>query len=158
MTNFSPNPQVTNILDRVLEEYPDEFANVEEALKKSTMIKFRDIIYETVVEYNRCGEFVRIFPSKGSKQYEKFFSGVFGTRMLNRLVHKILFTSEVLPYEKLSKMKLGPDGQRQLKIENPPKNLKYDIDDVPKEKTYDQYKNKAAQHRQTSKRDEGGPS
>ena len=78
------------------------------------MIKFRDILFETVVENNRCGEFVRIFPSKGSKQYEKFFSGVFGTRMLNRIVHKILFTSEVLPYDKIGKLKLGPDGQRQL--------------------------------------------
>ena len=42
--------------------------------------------------------------SKGSKPYEKYFSGVFGTRMLNRIVHKILFTNELLPYEKISKV------------------------------------------------------
>ena len=67
------------------------------------MLKFRDLCYETVHEYNRCGDFVRIFPCKGSKQYEKFFSGVFGTRMLNRLIHKALFTNEVIPYEKINK-------------------------------------------------------
>ena len=110
MNNFSPNPQVNQIIDRVMDEYPDEFGHLEEALRKSTMLKYRDLMYETVVEYNRSGEFTRIFPSKGSKQYEKFFSGVFGTRMLNRLVHKTLFTSEVLQYEKLGKLKLGPDG------------------------------------------------
>ena len=68
-------------------------------------MKFRDILYDTVMEYNRCNEFVRIFPCKGSKPYEKYFSGVFGTRMLNRLVHKALFTSEVLVYDKVSKMR-----------------------------------------------------
>ena len=63
---------------------------------KASQLKFRDILQETVLEYNRCGEFVRIFPSRGSKPYEKFFSGSFGTRMLNRIVHRALFTSEVL--------------------------------------------------------------
>jgi hypothetical protein len=46
---------------------------------------------------------VRIFPSRGSKQYEKYFSGAFGTRMLNRLVHKILFTNDIMPYERFGK-------------------------------------------------------
>lgn len=89
-------------MDRLLEEYP-EFTNLEDPIKKTAMVKYRDILYETVLEYNRSGEFVRIFPSKGSKQYEKFFSGVFGTRMLNRLVHKALFTNEILPYERPGK-------------------------------------------------------
>ena len=54
-------------------------------MKRASMLKFRDYLYETVYEYNRKGDFIRIFPCKGSKPYEKFFSGVFGTRMLNRL-------------------------------------------------------------------------
>ena len=40
---------------------------MEEVLNWACYLKFRDIIHETVSEYNRCGEFVRIFPSKGSK-------------------------------------------------------------------------------------------
>jgi len=83
------------------------------------------MIYETVIEYNRSGEFVRIFPCKGSKPYEKYFSGVFGTRMLNRLVHKTLYTNEVLPYEKKL---VGPDGERKRSKVTDTKNLKYDID------------------------------
>jgi len=105
------------------------------------MLKFRDIIYETVVEYNRSGEFVRIFPCKGSKAYEKYFSGVFGTRMLNRLVHKTLFSSEILVYDKISKQK--GEGDKKNKIHDP-KSLKYNIDDVPEEQGYDHYKTKAA--------------
>jgi hypothetical protein len=87
-------------LERVLDEYPDEFGHLDEPMKKLCLVKYRDIIHETVTEYNRCGDFIRIFPSRGSKQYEKFFSGVFGTRMLNRIVHKILFTNEIVPYDK----------------------------------------------------------
>ena len=96
MQNYSLNPQVSQIIERISEEYNDEFGPLEEVVKRASMLKFRDILYETVLEYNRCNEFVRIFPCKGSKPYEKFFSGVFGTRMLNRLIHKTLFTSEVL--------------------------------------------------------------
>jgi hypothetical protein len=114
------------------------------------MLKFRDILYETVIEHNRSGEFVRIFPCKGSKPYEKYFSGVFGTRMLNRLVHKSLFTSEVLVYDKLTKLR---DGDKNQKL-NDPKSLKYNIQDVPEEQSYDHYKTKAAMVRQNTKRND----
>jgi hypothetical protein len=126
----------------VVETHPEEFGHLDEALRKAAMLKFRDIVYETVQEYNRCGEFVRIFPCKGSKAYEKFFSGLFGTRMLNRLIHKVLFTSEIVQYERLPKF-LGAEGQARQKL-GEQKNLKYDID-VPQELSYDHYKNKAAQ-------------
>ena len=96
-----------------MEEYSEEYSHMDDALRKCTMLKFRDIMYETVVEFNRSGEFVRIFPCKGSKPYEKYFSGVFGTRMLNRLVHKTLFTSEILPYEKRIPM-TGVDGEKKM--------------------------------------------
>ena len=48
-------------------------------------LKFRDILHETVSEYTRRGEFVRIFPAKNSKIYDK-------------LIYKTLFSSEFLPY------------------------------------------------------------
>lgn len=114
------------------------------------MLKFRDYLYETVYEYNRKGEFVRVFPCRGSKPYEKFFSGVFGTRMLNRLVHKALFSSEVMAYEKGGKLK-GAELENRVNYADP-KNLKYDIDDVPQDQSYDHYKNKAALVRQTTKK------
>jgi uncharacterized protein (UPF0210 family) len=90
-----------------MEEYGEEFGNFEESIKKLCMVKYRDIIHETVQEYNRSGEFVRIFPSRGSKMYEKYFSGLFGTRMLNRLVHKVLFSNDIIPYERPGKINAG---------------------------------------------------
>lgn len=58
------NPQVTQIVERVCEEHPEEFGHLEETLKRACMLKFRDYLYETVYEYNRKGEFVRIFPCR----------------------------------------------------------------------------------------------
>lgn len=109
-------------------------------MRKACLLKFRDILNETVQEYNRCGEFVRIFPCKNSKPYEKYFSGVFGTRMLNRIIHKVLFTNELLPYERAQRPMLG-GGENKTK-QTDPKNLKYAIDGVPQEQSYDHYKNR----------------
>lgn len=123
-------------MDRILDEYPDEFGHMEEALKKATMLKYRDILNETVIEYNRSGEFIRIFPCRHSKPYEKYFSGAFGTRMLNRIVHKVLFTNEILPYEKLTGKPGTGAGDLMRNKMTDPKNLKYDID-VPEEQNYE---------------------
>lgn len=145
------NPQVSQIIERISEEHPEEFGNYEEALKRSCMLKFRDYLYETVYEYNRRGDFVRIFPCKGSKPYERFFCGAFGTRMLNRLVHKALFSSEVLLYEKMMKGKDKVEANQKINKISDPKNLKYDIEDVPQEENYEHYKNKATMVRQNTK-------
>jgi hypothetical protein len=111
-----------------MEEHGDEFGHLEESIKKLVLIKYRDILYETVQEYNRSGEFIRIFPSRGSKQYEKYFSGVFGTRMLNRIVHKVLFTNEIIPYERPGKAPVNFDLNKKI---TDPKNLKYETEGVP---------------------------
>jgi hypothetical protein len=50
-----------------MDEYGSEFGQLEEPMRRLTMIKYRDLVLETVQEYNRCGEFIRIFPSRGSK-------------------------------------------------------------------------------------------
>jgi hypothetical protein len=60
-----------------------------------------------VSEYNRRGEFVRIYPAKNCKIYDRFFSS--GKCPLNKIIYKVLFSSDVVPYglEKL-KPKKGP--------------------------------------------------
>lgn len=50
--------------------------------------------------------------------------------MLNRLVHKVLFTNELIPYQKHHEH--GPDGAMKVKISEP-KNLKYAIEGVGEE-------------------------
>ena len=133
------------------EEYADQYGNVDESIRKAASLRFRDTIAETVSEYNRCGQFVRAFPCKNSKPYEKYLSGVYGTRMLNRLIHKVLFTNELLPYER------GPrhhedsnvEGERRNKTEGK-KDLKYDIEGFPAEQSYDHYKTKVLQKAKSS--------
>ena len=81
-----------------MEEYPDLFDNLNllEPLQRACFLKFRDILAETVSEYNRRGEFVRIYPAKNCKIYDKFFSS--GKSSVNKIIYKMLFSSEVIPY------------------------------------------------------------
>jgi len=67
--------------------------------------------------------------------------------MLNRLLHKVLFTSEIIPYERLQKTISGNEVDKKKVTDS--KNLKYNID-VPEELTYDHYKNKALQRQKSS--------
>ena len=67
VNGYQMSPQFSQILDRLLEEYPDQYGSYEDPLRKMAFLKFRDTILETVSEFNRCGQFVRIFPSKNSK-------------------------------------------------------------------------------------------
>lgn len=125
---------------------------MDETIRKAATLRFRDTIAETVQEYNRCGNFVRIFPCKNSKPYEKYLSGVYGTRMLNRLLHKVLFTSELLPYDRNSRNieDSNMDGvERRTKTEGK-KDLKYDIEGFPAEQSYDHYKTKVLQKAKSS--------
>ena len=92
--NFAENPQVENLIERTCKEHSQDYAGLSDSLHQACYLKFRDILAETVNEYNRRGEFVRIFPSKNSKIYDKFFM----KSCLNKIIHKALFTSEVIPY------------------------------------------------------------
>jgi len=79
----------------LVQEYPDEYQPVQELMDQGCFLKFRDILYETVQEYSRKNEFIRIYPSKGSKMYDKYFS----KNTLSKLIYKTLFTSEILSYD-----------------------------------------------------------
>lgn len=63
-------------------------------MKTASFVKFRDIVLETVQEYSRRNEFVRIYPAKNSKIYDRYFN----RSSLNKILYKVLFTSEVIPY------------------------------------------------------------
>jgi hypothetical protein len=56
--------------------------------------------------------------------------------MLNRLIHKILFTNDIMPYERFGKSNFDLNGGvtsfENLKTNLPdPKKLKYEIEGVP---------------------------
>ena len=60
-------------------------------------LRFRDLISETVHEFSRMENFCRIYPARNSKLYDKYFSG---QKPLNKIIYKVLYTNEVLPYDK----------------------------------------------------------
>ena len=50
---------------------------------------------ETVEEFCRMENFCRIFPTRNSKLYDKFFSG---NKLINKILYKVFYTGEILPY------------------------------------------------------------
>ena len=57
-------------------------------------LKNRDILLETVLEYERRGDFVRIFPAWGSDFYDQFFSY---QRPIQKFIYNFLFEDEIIP-------------------------------------------------------------
>lgn len=85
------------MIDKLMSEYSDDYEEGElaEPMKRAMFLKFRDLIHETVSEFGRRGNFVRIYPSKGSKIYDKFFPM---SKMLNKIIYKTFYSNDVLPY------------------------------------------------------------
>lgn len=59
-------------------------------------MKFKDILFETLEENSRKGNYVWIYPAKGSEIYDKYFSG---PRPYNKFLYKCLYSDEILPLE-----------------------------------------------------------
>ena len=62
-------------------------------MKKGAAIRYREYIRETQAEYNRKGNFIRIYPAKGSDIYDCFFTGA---RPYNKVLYKALYTDEIM--------------------------------------------------------------
>jgi hypothetical protein len=63
-----------------------------EHFKKLAGLKNREVLRETLVEYSRRGNFIRIYPAKGTDCYDAYFQQV---RPLNRYLYRMLFTDEL---------------------------------------------------------------
>lgn len=57
--------------------------------------KIREILRDTLVENTRRSNFIRIYPTKTSDIYDKYFTQ---TKPLNCLIQKCLFTNEIIPF------------------------------------------------------------
>ena len=51
----------------------EESERVKEQLRRLARVKNREILREIVSEYERKGNFVRIYPAPGAEIYEKYF-------------------------------------------------------------------------------------
>jgi hypothetical protein len=45
-----------------------------ELLKRLSQLKNKDILKETLTEYSRRGNFIRIYPAKGTECYDVYFA------------------------------------------------------------------------------------
>lgn len=59
-------------------------------------MKFKDILYETLEENSWKGNYVWIYPAKGSDIYDKYFTG---PRPYNKFLYKCLYSDEILPLD-----------------------------------------------------------
>ena len=70
LTTMSINPQAGQLIDRLIIENAEELNGLEEPLKNACILKHRDLIIESLVENERKGNFVRIYPGKNSSMYD----------------------------------------------------------------------------------------
>ena len=80
-------------IERIVNENPQEYSPLLEALKKSANLKYKEYIRETLLENQRRGYYIRIYPSRGSDMYDPFFQH---PRPYNKVVYKVLYSDEVL--------------------------------------------------------------
>ena len=113
--NFQTNPQVEFLIEKMIEQYESDYHDVAEQLKSCTQLRFRDLIAETVHEYSRMENFCRIYPARNSKLYDKFMSG---HKSLNKILYKVLYTSEILSYERTAEKSAHPIPSKAQAILN----------------------------------------
>lgn len=87
-------------------------------ITKMASLKNKELIKETVNEYERRGNYVRIFPAPGSDEYIKYFQY---QKTINKYLYKVLFNGKLVLKEDI--------------IETPQYKLNYD---VPKLSSYQQ--------------------
>jgi hypothetical protein len=117
-------------LERFVNENPVEFSPLLEPLKKAANLKYKDYIRETLLENQRRGYFIRIYPARGSEMYDPFFTH---PRPYNKVLYKVLYSDEVMKnYGKLAVF------CQQNSNMNSDKNLGYEMKLPPT--SYEHYK------------------
>mmetsp|Transcript_13362 Transcript_13362/g.16950 ORF Transcript_13362/g.16950 Transcript_13362/m.16950 type:complete len:137 (-) Transcript_13362:2667-3077(-) len=95
-------------------ENDGEFAQDIEMLKKLSTVRQKGIIRESLLELLRKGNYVCIYPARGSEHYDQYFQQV---RPLNRFLNKVLFQSETINQIKVPSYKteeLTPEQQPNI--------------------------------------------
>jgi hypothetical protein len=58
------------MIERIALEHPQEFGNLVEPMKKASSVRYREYIRETLMENQRKGNYIRIYPAKNSDMYD----------------------------------------------------------------------------------------
>ena len=81
-------------------------------MKKAANVKYKEYIRETVIENTRRGNFIRIYPARGSEMYDPFFQS---PRPYNKVVYKVLYSDEIMKnYGKLAVFNQNAGPEKQL--------------------------------------------
>lgn len=117
-------------------------------MRRAANCRFREYIRETAAEYQRRGNYIRIYPAKGCDMYDNLFQG---PRPYNRAVYKALFTDEVV--------KTGPLTQAVIQnpMQRPPQSDSNKSAQQPKESSqsaYDNYKKQQQEKAENKKQEE----
>jgi len=97
--NQTQNPNTVQVLPQTLQNIDDFVDEHEEAhplaqaFYNGASMKFKEIIRETLGEASRLGNFIRIYPSKTSHKYDRFFAS---PRPYNKFIYKVLYSQDVL--------------------------------------------------------------
>lgn len=68
--NATASHQLHQMIDKLTSEDPNQWGNSIDGMKKASTGKYREYIRETLLEYTRKGNFIRIYPAKGSDMYD----------------------------------------------------------------------------------------
>ena len=85
--------QLQQYIERFVSDNPVEFSPLLEPMKRAANLKYKEYLKETILENNRRGMMIRIYPARGSDMYDPFFQH---PRPYNKIIHKVLFSDEVL--------------------------------------------------------------
>ena len=92
--------QMQQHIERFVSENPVEFSPLLEPLKKAANLKYKEYLKETILENQRKGFFLRIYPARGCEMYDPFFQH---PRPYNKVIQKVLYSDEVVKnYGKLA--------------------------------------------------------
>ena len=91
--NNTASAQLNQLIERLALENPQEFSILVDPMKKAAGLRFKEYIREAVAEYQRRGNFIRIYQAKNSDIYDQYFMS---PRPYNKVLYKVLFTDEIL--------------------------------------------------------------
>lgn len=77
-------------------------------MKKMATLRHREVLKETLQEFQRKGNYVCVYPAQGSNIYDQFFPQI---RTLNRFLYKTLFQGDFIESLRVPKSKPPPSEE-----------------------------------------------
>lgn len=145
MKSFLQNANTKDIETELVRylQYDPSLAAYKNVLKKLIPLKCKEILKQALLENSRRGNFIRIYPSKGTDVYDKYFKSV---RPYNVFLYKCLYSDEILPMNLTDTL-----GQMPSSISTQAHNITRTVDESRTSITNYKSKTKKQQRPQTVK-------